>query len=247
MRTEFALGPRAAYTGLLVESRDVDVIIPARNDDATVGQVIAALPPGLARTVIVVDNGSEDATARVAGDAGAVVVREPRPGLGAACLRGLAHLAALPRPPAIVAFLAADGSDDPAELPALLRPLHDNLFDLAIGSRVLGHAGLSAGQRAGNLVAISLIRVVYGHRYTDLGPFRAIRYPALIALGMRDDGQGWAVEMQVRALKLGLRIAEVPVSHRRPEPRLHLADSVRGAVGAGAKVLFQILRHSTAR
>ena len=225
----------------------MDVIVPARNDDATVAQVVAAIPPRLVRTVVVVDRGSTDATARVAEDAGAVVLREPRPGYGAACLRGVAHLTTLPRPPAAVVFLAGDGSDDPADLPALLHPLRDNLFDLVIGSRVLGHTELSPGQRAGNLVAVSLIRAVYNHRYTDLGPFRALSYPALIALGMRDAGQGWDVELQVRAVKVGLRIAEVPVTGRRRAQRQTLPAALRGAAGTAAKVLFQIFRHSTAR
>jgi glycosyltransferase involved in cell wall biosynthesis len=226
---------------------DVDVIIPARNEAEGLGAVLAAIPPRLVRCVIVVDNGSSDATGRVAGDAGAIVVRESRIGYGAACLRGIAHVASLPRKPDVVVFMSGSGCDDPREVPRLLEPLRENLFDLVIGSRVLGDAPLNPGQRAGNFVATHLIRALYGHRYTDLSSFRAIRYPALIALGMRDDGYGFLVEMQVKALKTGLRVAETPVSYRQDARRIGRAAKVKDTLGVGAKTLFQIFRHSTAR
>jgi glycosyltransferase involved in cell wall biosynthesis len=222
---------------------DIDVIIPARNEETSIAQVIAAVPPRTVRSVVVVDNGSRDATARRAEDAGAVVVREPRVGYGAACLRGIAHLSTLPRPPDVVVFCSADNSDDPADIPNLVAPLRESLFDLVIGSRVLGEGNLNARQLAGNFVATNLIRAIYGHRYTDVSSLRAIRYPALIALGMRDAGYGFLVEMQVKALKIGLRIAETPVSYRKNTRRAGLV----GTVGSSAAVLFQIFRHSTAR
>ncbi len=225
---------------------EVDVIIPARNEEGSIAGVLHAVPLRAVRTVVLVDNASTDATARVAEDAGAVVVREARLGYGAACLRGVAHLSTLPKPPDVVVFLSADGSDDPAEIPHLIQPLRENLFDLVIGSRVLGGAPLSAPKKAGNVVAVNLIRAIYGHRYTDLGPFRAIRYPALIALGMRDAGHGWLVEMQVKALKVGLRIAEIPVTSRGGRPP-GFGQRVKGTIGTSAKTLFQIFRHSTAR
>jgi glycosyltransferase involved in cell wall biosynthesis len=224
----------------------VDVVIPARNEERTIAEVVRAVPSRSVRTVVVVDNASDDGTAQAAENAGAVVVREGRVGYGAACLRGVAHLSTLPRPPVAVVFLSADGSDDPADIPALIQPLRENLFDLVIGSRVLGQAALGARQKAGNLVATNLIRAIYGHRYTDLGPFRAIRYPALIALGMRDPGYGWLVEMQVKALKVGLRIAERPVAFKDTH-RTTFRDRVKEGVGTSAKTLFQIFRHSTAR
>jgi glycosyltransferase involved in cell wall biosynthesis len=226
---------------------DVDVIVPARNEASGLGAVLAAVPPRVVRSVVVVDNGSTDATARVAEDAGAIVVREPRIGYGAACLRGIAHVASLPRSPDVVVFMAGSGCDDPAEIPRLIEPLRENLFDLVVGSRVLGQAPLNPAQVAGNFVATQLIRAIYGHRYTDLSFFRAIRYPALIALGMRDEGYGFLVEMQVKALKAGLRIAETPVSYREAARRRGKADVVRDTIGGGAKALFQILRHATAR
>jgi glycosyltransferase involved in cell wall biosynthesis len=226
---------------------EVDVIVPARDEEQAVARVVAAMPLRAVRSVVVVDNGSRDATARRARDAGAVVVREGRPGYGAACLRGIFHIASLPRPPDAVVFMSATGSDDPADIPRLVGPLRESLFDIVIGSRVLGAAPLNSGQRAGNIVATSLIRAIYGHRYTDLSPFRAIRYPALIALGLRDPGYGFLVEMQVKALKTGLRIAETPVSYRRAGKRVGKLDTLRGTVRVSAEVLFQIFRHSTAR
>jgi len=231
------------------------VIIPARDEERAVAQVVAAMPPRVVRSVIVVDNASTDATGRRAEDAGAVVVREARVGYGAACLRGIAHVSSLPRPPDAVVFLSATGSDDPADVPRLIEPLRESLFDLVIGSRVLPRpaadgartAPLNTGQRAGNRVATTLIKAIYGHRYTDVSPFRAIRYPALIALGLRDPGYGFLVEMQVKALKVGLRIAETPVRYQRAGKRVGKLDTLRGTVRVSAETLFQIFRHSTAR
>lgn len=223
------------------------MVIPARNEEEGVARVVGGVPPRAVRSVIVVDNGSEDQTARRAEDAGAVVVREPRPGYGAACLRGIAHLQSLPRPPDVVVFMSATGCDDAVDIPRLLSPLRENLFDLVVGSRVLGQAPLNSGQKAGNFVAVSLIRAIYGHRYTDVSPFRAVRFPALIALGLRDPGYGFLVEMQVKALKTGLRIAECPVSYLPAGRRVGKLDTIRGTVGNSAQVLFQIFRHSTAR
>ena len=230
------------------KSLAVDVVIPVRNEEATLVQVIAQVPTQKVRTIVVVDNASTDRSAQVAEDAGAVVIREGHVGYGAACLRGVHHLATLPQPPDVVVFLPADGSCDPGEIPALLMPLRENLFDLVIGSRALGDGRSAALLKAKHFVATSLIRAIYGYRYTDLGPFRAIRYPALIALGMRDDGYGWLVEMQVKALKCGLRIAEVPVTYHSPDGRkTSLGEQVKGTLGASTKAIFQIFRHSTAR
>jgi len=226
----------------------VDVVIPCRNEAATLGQVIAAVPTQKVRTIVVVDNGSTDRSAQIAEDAGALVVRETRVGYGAACLRGVFHLSTLPQPPDVVVFLPADGSCDPAEIPGLLLPLRDSLFDLVIGSRALGEGKQVRLLKAKHFVATSLIHAIYGHRYTDLGPYRAIRYPALIALGMRDAGYGWLVEMQVKALKTGLRIAEVPITYHAPDGRkTSLGEQVKGTLGASTKAIFQIFRHSTAR
>lgn len=229
----------------------VDVVIPALDEEASLPLVLgdlAALPAGTVRRVVVADNGSVDGTARVARDGGAVVVEAPRPGYGSACLAGLAHLRAHD-PPDVVAFLDADYSDHPDELPRVLAPLLADTADLVIGSRILGErerGALLPQARAGNLVACTLIRLLYGHRYTDLGPFRAVRWPALERLGMADPDFGWTAEMQVKALRHGLRVAEVPVSYRRRVGVSKITGTVKGTVLAGYKILWTVLRHAVA-
>jgi glycosyltransferase involved in cell wall biosynthesis len=223
----------------------VDVIIPARNSASLLAPTLAAIPSRLVRSVVVVDNASTDNTAQVAMDAGAVVVREPRVGYGAACRRAVDHLGALPRPPEAVVFLAGDGSDDPGEIDRLLAPLRSDNAELVIGVRE--RDGVRR-PRVRTKVALHLIGAIYRHQFEDLGPFRAIRFPALVALGMGDPAAGWNVEMQVKALKLGLHIVEVPVSSRPLErPRASRAREVASSVGATGRVLFQIFRHATVR
>lgn len=229
----------------------VDVIIPARNEEESLPLVLGAIPRDVVRNVYVVDNGSTDATAKVAVQHGALLLHEPRPGYGGACMRGVGEVVALPRPPDVVAFLDGDYADEPAELPWLLEPIRAGTADLVIGSRELGQAepgALLLSQRMSNRVATTMIRAIYGQRYTDLGPFRAIRLPALVALGMSDTGNGWAVEMQVKAARRGLRIAEVPVTYRkRVGGRSKISATVRGSVASSYKIIFTILRHATAR
>jgi len=229
----------------------IDLIIPALNEEYTIPLVLRDVPKKLLREIIVVDNGSTDGTARIARACGATVLSEPRRGYGAACQKGIEYISMLSPPPDIVVFLDADYSDDPTELPMLLSPIRHGGYDLIIGSRVLGDnepGSLQPQQMVGNAVAVSLIRAIYGYRYTDLGPFRAIRYPALIALGMKDADYGWTIEMQVKALKIGLRVAEVPVRYRkRAAGTSKVSGTVRGSLGAGYKILFTVFRHATAR
>jgi len=220
------------------------VIIPARDEEESVGRAVESVPGALVSRVIVVDNGSRDRTAEAARRAGAVVVSEPRRGYGAACLAGLAFLRS--RPPDVVAFVDADLSDDPAQLPALLAPIREGRADLVIGSRTLGErepGSLTPVQEFGNRLATLLLRLLFGARYTDLGPFRAIRWEALERLGMRDRGYGWTVEMQARAARAGLECAEIPVRHRRRRAgRSKVAGTLGGMLGAGFEIPLTILR-----
>ncbi len=231
---------------MLEPAATVDVVIPALNEEASLPQVLAALPRALVRRVVVADNGSRDRTAEAAREAGAEVVPAPRPGYGSACLAGLAHLRAT-GPPEVVVFVDADYSDHPEELPAVVAPILAGRADLVIGSRILGRreqGALLPQARAGNLVACWLIRLLYRHRYTDLGPFRAIRWPALERLGMRDPDFGWTAEMQVKALRRGLAVEEVPVSYRRRVGVSKITGTVRGTLRAGYKILWTVLRYS---
>jgi glycosyltransferase involved in cell wall biosynthesis len=222
----------------------VDAIIPVLNEAESLGTVLGLLPSPPVRRVIVADNGSTDATARIAREGGATVVFEPRRGYGAACLKGIAALA--PDPPDVVLFLDGDLSDDPTEAPAVLEPILEGRADLVIGSRALGISepgALTPHARFGNWLATRLLGALYGARYTDLGPFRAIRYGSLLALGMKDRDFGWTVEMQLKAARHGLRHTEVPVRYRRRKGRSKISGTVWGSVRAGVKILSTVFAH----
>lgn len=227
-------------------SPDIAVVIPACNEEEAIARVLAAVPAGLARQVVVVDNNSTDQTAAEARRLGARVVHEPRQGYGQACLRGLASL----DPVEVVVFLDGDFSDYPEEMPALVEPIAQGRADLVVGSRVLGQrekGALLPQARLGNYLATRLIRWLYGVRYTDLGPFRAIRWSALQRLRMQDCDFGWTVEMQVKAARLGLRVAEVPVRYRRRLGRSKISGTLSGSVRAGCKILWTIGRCAWSR
>ncbi|MDX1502130.1 MAG: glycosyltransferase family 2 protein [Thermoanaerobaculia bacterium] len=227
----------------------IDVVIPAFNEEASLPLVLAAVPRPPVRRIVVCDNRSTDGTGEAARRGGAEVVAEIRPGYGSACLAALAHLRRT-SPPDMVVFLDADYSDHPEELPAVVAPILAGEADLVVGSRVLGErerGALLPQARAGNLVACLLIRLLYGHRYTDLGPFRAIRWEALERLGMSDPDFGWTAEMQVKALRRGLRVTEVPVRYRKRVGVSKITGTVRGTVLAGYKILATVLRYSWRR
>ena len=222
---------------------NISVVIPAYNEEAALPLVLKELPREPAVDVIVVDNGSTDRTFAVAQAAQVKVVFEPRRGYGRACQAGLRAIA--PESEAIV-FLDADHSDYPQDLPALLAPLERNEADLVIGSRILGHAdpgSLTPQQRLGNWLACRLIGRRFHRRFTDLGPFRAIRRRSLKALDLHDPTFGWNVEMQMKALKRGLRVVEVPVRYRPRTGKSKISGTVTGTIRAGAKILFTIARY----
>jgi glycosyltransferase involved in cell wall biosynthesis len=220
------------------------LIIPALDEESAIGPLLAAIDRSVVRDVIVGDNGSRDATADVARAGGAVVVHVAERGYGAACAGALTQLA----PDVdIVLFMDADGSDDPAEIPLLLAPIQQNEADLVIGSRALGtiEAGaLTPQQRFGNWLATRLIALIYRHRYSDLGPFRAIRRELLDTITMRDRRYGWTVEMQVRALQLRARVLEVPVRYRRRVGKSKISGTVTGVIKAGWWILYTIFKYS---
>lgn len=226
------------------------VLIPAFNEARAIGQVIGDLPDGRVDEVVVVNNASTDATERNARAAGATVLTEPQRGYGRACLRGLAYAAARPVPPDVVVFLDGDYSDHPDELPRLVDPIAAGRADFVVGSRIRGAAepgALLPQAQIGNRLACALLRGLWGAPYTDLGPFRAIRFPDLMALGMQDPTFGWTIEMQIKAVEAGLRVAEAPVSYRRRVGVSKITGTVRGTVRASAKILWTIGRMALTR
>jgi len=215
------------------------LIIPALNEEPVIGATLRAIPPGVFSLVMVADNGSTDRTAEIARACGATVVVEPERGYGAACLNALAGL---PAEIAVIVFLQADLSEDPAEAPALLGPIERDEADLVLGSRVPRRAeegALLPHQAFGNWLATALIRLLYGYRYTDLCAFRAIRRDALERLDMQDRNYGWTIEMQVRALEQGLRVIEVPVTYRK---RFAGVNKVSGNLSASVRAGWVILK-----
>lgn len=228
----------------------IGVVIPAFNEENSVGKVVADIPTAV-DIVVVVNNNSADNTRDSAQAAGAVVLDEPRQGYGWACMTGIHYLAALPvdAQPHIIVFMDADYSDFPEELPALVAPLVQGA-DLVIGSRVLGtreKGSMMPQQVAGNLLATTLIRWLYGYRFTDLGPFRAIWLPKLLSLHMQEMTYGWTVEMQVKAARMGWRCTEVPVRYRKRIGHSKVTGTIKGTVGAGYKILATIFTHIFAK
>lgn len=224
----------------------VDVVIPALNEEKSIGSVLADIPQKLVRHVIVVDNGSTDQTRKVAEQGGAVVLNESEKGYGAACLKGIAWSLQQPTPPDVLAFLDADYSDHPEQLSLLLAPIARNEADLVIGSRSLGQreqGSMTVPQVFGNWLATRLLKLFYGVQFTDLGPFRAIRRTSFKQIGMADRNYGWTVEMQLKAAKHKLRCAEVPVDYRRRIGTSKVSGTVKGTLMAGYKILFTIFKY----
>jgi glycosyltransferase involved in cell wall biosynthesis len=223
------------------------VIIPAFNEARAIGLVVGDIPGGLVEEVVVVNNASTDETEQHARAAGATVLREDRRGYGWACLRGIAY--ARTKHPDVVVFLDGDYSDHPEEMTRLVAPIRRGDADFVVGSRMLGprEPGAMLPQALfGNRLACFLMRVLWGARYTDLGPFRAIRFEDLLALQMEDRTFGWTIEMQIKAVRAGLRYTEVPVSYRRRIGVSKITGTVSGTLKASAKILWTIARYALA-
>lgn len=219
----------------------IDVVIPALDEEESLPLVLEDLPDSWLREVVVVDNGSTDDTPGVVRRSDATLVREPRKGYGSACLKGLSYIA--DNPPDIVVFLDADHSDFPGELPRVAAPILAGDADLCIGSRTVGarqHGALLPQARFGNRLACQLLDILYDYRFTDLGPFRAVRWEVLQDLDMADPDFGWTVEMQVKAAKQGVRAVEVPVSYRKRIGVSKVTGTIEGTIMASYKILWTI-------
>lgn len=228
-----------------MQELNIDVIIPAFNEENGVESVVRDIPDGIVREIVVCNNASTDATARNAMKAGATVVEQSAKGYGNACLAGIEYLSKKAEQPDIVVFIDADYSDFPEELVSLVQPICHSGFDLVIGSRALGQlerGSMTPQQLFGNWLATTLIKFIYKHEFTDLGPFRAVRWDKLLELDMKDKTYGWTVEMQVKAVKLGMKCTEVAVSYRRRIGKSKVSGTLKGTVLAGQKILWTIFK-----
>jgi glycosyltransferase involved in cell wall biosynthesis len=224
----------------------ITIIIPAFNEENAIGNVIRDIPTGVVKEIIVVNNNSKDKTAEVAEKAGATVLHESQQGYGYACLKGMEYVAQQVEKPDIIVFLDADYSDFPEEIIAVISPIIEQDFDMVIGSRALGKrakGSMTPQQIFGNWLATNLIRIFYKVKYTDLGPFRAIKYNALVNLAMEDKTYGWTVEMQLKAAKQKLKVCEVPVSYRERIGDSKISGTVKGTIMAGYKILSWIFKY----
>jgi glycosyltransferase involved in cell wall biosynthesis len=220
----------------------VSVIIPTHNEAQAIGRVLADLPSDLVTEVIVVDSDSTDGTPDLARSLGAVVIQEPCRGYGRACLTGLANA----KHPDVVVFLDGDYSDRPSELPILLAPIVEGRADITLGSRLQDRrsaAALPWHQVLGNRLAASLIRLLYGLKISDLGPFRAARAEVLRALALEQTTYGWAVEMILKGAVAGFRVVEVPVSYHPRIGKSKISGTLKGTIGAGWFILTLIVRY----
>ena len=223
-------------------SSRISVIIPAFNEEKSIGLVLDALPQSLIHEIIVVDNNSTDNTARSAIEKGARVVAERRRGYGSACLKGISAL----DNPDIVVFLDGDFSDYPEEIVQLVAPIESGEMDFVLGSRMIlpeSRSALLPQSRYGNQLAVFLMHLFFRHKFTDLGPFRAIRYESLKTIAMQDTNFGWTVEMQIKAVKKGLRILEIPVKYRERVGVSKITGTFSGTIKAGTKIIYTIFKY----
>ena len=235
-----------SFQAFVLKTPDIRVIIPAYNEENAVGLVIDEIPKNLVSEVIVVDNASTDNTAENARKRGATVLSQTEMGYGNACLKGMEHIRNSSTRPDIVVFLDGDHSDYPEKMTELTQPIADNQVDMVIGSRTLGkkqRGSMTIPQIFGNWLSINILKIIYRIKYTDLGPFRAIRYTSLMRLDMQDRTFGWTVEMQLKVAKLSLRFVEIPVDYRVRVGTSKISGTVRGALMAGYKILYTIFKY----
>ncbi|MFN4761762.1 glycosyltransferase family 2 protein [Gillisia sp. Q332] len=224
----------------------IKVIIPAFNEEASIGKVVKEIPSFVSE-IIVVSNNSTDKTAQVAQEAGATVLHESQKGYGYACLKGMQHIADQDSRPEIIVFLDGDYSDYPSEMEKIIAPIIEDDMDLVIGARVkqLREKGsMTLPQIFGNWLATSLMKLFFNANFTDLGPFRAIKYEKLLALNMEDKTYGWTVEMQLKAIKKKYKYIEVPVHYKNRIGTSKVSGTVKGAIFAGVKILSWIFKYS---
>ncbi len=224
----------------------IDVIIPAYNEAYSIGLVVDEIPKDRVRNIVVSNNNSSDGTGEVAKEHGAMVVFQPVAGYGNACLKAMEFIAQQEIKPDIIVFLDGDHSDHPEQLQDVVKPILDGKADMVIGSRALGKSesgSLTPQQVFGNWLATRLLKLFYGVKFTDLGPFRAIRYESLLSLEMNDPTYGWTVEMQIKAAKQKLRCTEVPVDYRVRIGRSKVSGTVKGTIGAGYKIIMTLFKY----
>jgi len=224
----------------------IAVIIPAFNEENSVGKVVNDIPKDWVKEIIVANNNSNDLTPINARKAGAIVVDEPVQGYGNACLKGMAYLVENNITPDIIVFLDADYSDFPEQLIELVQPIINDNVDMVIGSRALGDkekSSMTPQQIFGNWLATFLIKHLYKVEFTDLGPFRAIKYDSLLKLKMRDKTYGWTVEMQVKAAKQNMKCTELPVDYRVRIGKSKVSGTLKGTIMAGYKIITTIFKY----
>ncbi len=226
--------------------KKICVIIPAFNEENAIGNVLDAIPKYLVHEIVVVNNNSTDGTAEVASKHGATVLFEKKSGYGRACLKGIEYYKSQNNLPDIIVFLDGDYSDYPEEMGKLIKPILDKKADMVIGSRALGvrqSGSMTTPQIFGNWLATRLIDWFYKVKFSDLGPFRAISWEALLALNMIDKTYGWTVEMQVKAAKKGLKSVEIPVNYRNRIGVSKVSGTIKGTILAGYKILTTIFKY----